>query len=143
MEQEEKATEKVYYQKSTGFVCYRFPNDYEPESEDDFIEVPKETADETRVCPYGKVWAIDNGEPVLIDDEKIINSDEYKTTKLKEELSVLKRYLADTDYVVTKLNELSIEGGDEHESAKKEYADTLAKRKEARKRINEIQAGLA
>ena len=66
--------------------------------------------------------------------------DRIKAMKKWNEINALKSYLNDTDYVISKLNELKLEDDGEYESAKKEYADVLAKRKEARKRINEIEA---
>lgn len=54
----------------------------------------------------------------------------------------LEQYLSDTDYVITKLNELKLEDEDEYEAEKANYADVLVQRKAARKRINEIKAEL-
>jgi hypothetical protein len=73
-------------------------------------------------------------------------SDEYIIQKkrfddLMEQIS-LEQYLANTDYVIAKLNELKLEDDAEYEIEKANYAEVLAKRKEARKRINEIKAEL-
>ena len=63
-------------------------------------------------------------------------------TAYKNRLEVikLKKYLAETDYVITKLNELKLEDEEEYENAKAEYASILTERKNARKRINELEA---
>lgn len=57
----------------------------------------------------------------------------------QNEILELKRYLSDTDYVISKLNELKLEDEEEYEAAKAEYSETLKKRKEARARINELE----
>ena len=130
---------KVYYQKSTGFICHRYPHDYEPENENDFIEISAEEAEPTYQCVYGKIWVVKDGKPVLIDDEKIINTEEYKTKVRANEIATLKKYLSDTDYVVAKLNEHKLEDEAEYEAEKAKYADILKKRKEARMKINELE----
>ena len=130
---------KVYFQKSTGFICQRYPYNYEPENENDFIEMSTEEAEPTYQCPYGKIWAIKDGKPVLIDDEKVITTDEYKTEVKTNEIATLKQYLSDTDYVISKLNELKLEDEAEYEAEKAKYSEILNKRKEARARINELE----
>lgn len=130
---------KVYFQKSTGFICYRYPYHYEPENENDFIETSAEEAEPTYQCPYGKIWAVKDGKPVLVDDEQIINSEEYKAEVKANEIATLKQYLSDTDYVISKLNELKLEDETEYEAEKAKYSDVLRKRKEARARINELE----
>ena len=130
---------KVYYQKSTGFICYRYPYHYEPENKNDFIEISAEEADPTYQCPYGKIWAIKDGKPVLIDDEQVINTEEYKAEVKTNEIATLKQYLSDTDYVISKLNELKLEDEAEYEAERAKYSEILKKRKEARARINELE----
>lgn len=66
--------------------------------------------------------------------------DRIKAMKKWNEINTLKSYLNDTDYVISKLNELKLEDDDEYESARSEYAEVLVKRKEARNRINELEA---
>lgn len=130
---------KVYFQKSTGFICHRYPYSYEPENENDFIEISAEEAEPTYQCPYGKIWAVKDGKPVLIDDEQVINTEEYKTEVKANEIATLKQYLSDTDYVISKLNELKLEDEAEYEAERAKYSDVLKKRKEARARINELE----
>lgn len=130
---------KVYFQKSTGFICHRYPYYYEPENENDFIEMSADEAEPTYQCPYEKIWAIKDGKLVLIDDERVINTEEYKAEVKANEIATLKRYLSDTDYVISKLNELKLEDEAEYEAEKIKYADILKKRKEARVKINELQ----
>jgi hypothetical protein len=130
---------KVYFQKSTGFICHRYPYSYEPENENDFIEISAEEAEPTYQCPYGKIWAVKDGKPVLIDDEQVINTEEYKAEVKANEMATLKQYLSDTDYVISKLNELKLEDEAEYEAERAKYSDVLKKRKEARARINELE----
>lgn len=130
---------KVYFQKSTGFICRRYPYSYEPENENDFIEISAEEAELTYQCPYGKIWAVKDGKPVLIDDEQVINTEEYKAEVKANEIATLKQYLSDTDYVISKLNELKLEDEAEYEAERAKYSDVLKKRKEARVRINELE----
>lgn len=130
---------KVYFQKSTGFICHRYPYSYEPENENDFIEMSAEEAELTYQCPYGKIWAVKDGKPVLIDDEQVINTEEYKAEMKANEIATLKQYLSDTDYVISKLNELKLEDEAEYEAERAKYSDVLKKRKEARARINELE----
>lgn len=130
---------KVYFQKSTGFICHRYPYSYEPENENDFIEISAEEAELTYQCPYGKIWAVKDGKPVLIDDEQVINTEEYKAEVKANEIATLKQYLSDTDYVISKLNELKLEDEVEYETERAKYSDVLKKRKEARARINELE----
>ena len=51
-----------------------------------------------------------------------------------------KRYLEDTDYIVLKMGEYLADGNSEGVTAiKTEYSEQLAKRKEARDKINELE----
>lgn len=70
----------------------------------------------------------------LAEQESIKAESEKKSTIIE-----LKQYLTDTDYVITKLNELKLEDEDEYETEKAKYADILAKRKECRSKINELE----
>lgn len=66
--------------------------------------------------------------------------DRIKDMKKWNEINTLKAYLNDTDYVIFKLNELKLDDDVEYDKARAEYAEVLTKRKEARKRINELEA---
>ena len=80
-----------------------------------------------------------DGEIVEIEDPEVVNTIEYQNILKEQELDELKRYLSDTDYVITKLNEAKIEDEELFNSLKTEYSDILTKRKEARVRINELE----
>lgn len=71
--------------------------------------------------------------------EKIREDEKNKVDKA-DQIASCKNYLSSTDYVITKLNELKLEDDGEYEKAKEEYKDILAKRKEARERINQLEA---
>ena len=130
---------KIYYDKETGYLCNRYPKDIEVKKDTPFIEVDEKEANKTYSVVYGKFWAVKNGELCIVDDLEVINSDEYKNILKNQEIDLLKQYLSDTDYVITKLNEAKIEDEELFNSLKTEYSDILAKRKEARARINELE----
>ena len=133
---------EIYYDKETGYLCNRYPKDIEVKKDTPFIEVDEEEANKTYSIPYGKFWAVKNGELCIVDDVEIINSQEYKNMLKENEIDSLKQYLTETDYVITKLNEAKIEDEELFNQLKIEYSDILMKRKEARTRINELETNL-
>lgn len=70
--------------------------------------------------------------------EKIREDEKSKVDKA-DQIASCKNYLSSTDYVISKLNELKLEDEEEYEKAKEEYKEVLAKRKEARAKINELE----
>ena len=57
-----------------------------------------------------------------------------------KKIAEYKKYLQDTDYIVLKMGECLADGNTEEVTAiKTEYAEQLAKRKEARNKINELE----
>lgn len=66
---------------------------------------------------------------------------ELAAERREQEAWEARKYLEDTDYVVSKINEATIDGDEARMEMVEKYADVLAKRKEARKRINELEAG--
>lgn len=90
----------------------------------------------------------------LLDGYTQITKEEYeKLTKPKEltaeqkaaqekakKIAEYKKYLQDTDYIVLKMGEFLADGNTGAvTSIKTEYAEQLAKRKEARDKINELE----
>lgn len=69
-----------------------------------------------------------------------IHEDEKNKVDMANQIASYKNYLSSTDYIIAKLNELKLEDEAEFEKAKIEYKDTLAKRKEARAKINQLEA---
>ena len=130
---------KIYYNKN-GDVCNRYPNNYPIDDENRYIEASEEDEERTLGAPLGMKWHIDNGVLVLVDDQEMKNSEEYKQMIKENQLAELKQYLADTDYVITKLNEAKLEDEEEFNSLKLQYANILEKRKETRAKINKLEA---
>jgi chromosome segregation ATPase len=76
-------------------------------------------------------------------EEKAEYDEKKRVEKIEAEISELKAYLSETDYAITKINEVMATGTDEElAEVKAEYAEVLTKRKEARARINELEKEL-
>ena len=130
---------KFYYLEDGTIKITPF---YDESVEEDlpFIELTfEEWEEKLSSLSYGYKKVYLNGEIQEVLDEKVINTIEYKNIQKEWEIKKLKRYLTDTDYVITKLNEAKIEDEELFNSLKVKYADILAKRKEARARINELE----
>ena len=105
----------------------------------DFIELTfEEWQEKLSTSTYGFKKVYKGGEIIEVEDENIRNSEEYKEIQKLIEIQRYKDYLASTDYVISKLNEAKIESEEEYQNLKEKYQDTLVKRAEARKRINEL-----
>ena len=89
-------------------------------------------------CTYGNKKVYKDGEIIEVEDERTKSSKEYKELQTLIEIQRCKEYLASTDYVISKLNEAKIESEEEYQNLKEKYQETLVKRAEARKRINEL-----
>ena len=127
--------ERIYYNKITGLLCNRYPTDIKIDENSAYIEVSEEIANTPYVCPCGKHWAVIDNTLQQVDYE----TEESKQLKIDNEIAKYKDYLDSTDYVISKLNELKLEDDGEFEKAKEEYKEVLAKRKEARNKINELE----
>ena len=128
---------KFYYNQEDGTIDVR-PFYYNAKKENKpYIELTYDEWEEKLAsCDYGYKKAYINNEIVEIEDEAVINSDEYKAIMKAHEIKKLKRYLAETDYVVTKLNELKLVDTSAYKVELKRYKDVLDKRKDARAKIN-------
>ena len=73
----------------------------------------------------------------LTEEELKYINDKYDSIEEYEKLK-LKEYLKNTDYVVIKIYETAMQGGNIIELLK-EYKEILSKREEARKQINELE----
>ena len=131
---------KVYYDKKTGYLCNRYPKDIEKTEDSPFIEVEDELEEQTYSVEYGKFWKVIDGSLVIGDDIETQATQEYKDLVRNNLMCEYKQYLNDTDYVITKLNEAKLEDENLFNSLKEEYAEVLIKRKEARAKINELEA---
>lgn len=131
---------KIYYDKKTGYLCNRYPKDIEKTDDSPFIEVEDDIEEQTYAVEYGKFWKVVDGSLVIGDDVETQATQEYKDLVRSNEINEYRQYLNDTDYVITKLNEAKIEDEDLFNSLKEKYAEILTKRKEARAKINELEA---
>ena len=131
---------KFYYNPTTYEIERRAFYDEGEDKDLPFIELTcEEWEEKLSSLSYGYKKVYLNGEIQEVLDENVINTIEYKNIQKEWEIKKLKRYLSDTDYVITKLNEAKIEDEDLFNLLKTEYSDILAKRKEARVRINELE----
>ena len=131
---------KFYYNPTTYEIERRAFYDEVEDKDLPFIELTfEEWEEKLSSLSYGYKKVYLNGEIQEVLDEKVINTIEQKNIQKEWEIKKLKRYLSDTDYIITKLNETKIEDENLFNSLKTEYSDILAKRKEARVRINELE----
>lgn len=71
---------------------------------------------------------------------KDLTAEEKAAQEKAKKVAEYKKYLQDTDYIVLKMGEYLADGNTEAIAAiKTEYAEQLAKRKEARDKINELE----
>ena len=133
---------KLYYDKETGFVSERYPHNYKKD-ESVFIEVEDDVYEQTFSVSTGYIWKVENGAPVIVEDPDENSQKELKRINLNNLLCDYEQYLADTDYIITKLNEAKLEDDIEFETLKAQYSEQLAKRKEVRSKINELQQEIA
>lgn len=131
---------KFYYNPTTYEIERRAFYDEVEDKDLPFIELTfEEWEEKLSSLSYGYKKVYLNGEIQEVLDENVINTIEYKNIQKEWEIKKLKRYLSDTDYIITKLNEAKIEDEELFNSLKTEYSDILTKRKEARARINELE----
>ena len=131
---------KFYYNPTTYEIERRAFYDEVEDKDLPFIELTfEEWEEKLSSLSYGYKKVYLNGEIQEVLDENVINTIEYKNIQKEWEIKKLKRYLSNTDYVITKLNEAKIEDEELFNSLKTEYSDILTKRKEARVRINELE----
>lgn len=83
---------KIYYNKD-GWVCMRYPNNFEIDDEERYIEVDEKSAEKTYVTRSGYAWRVVNNEFINeAYDQGVINEQETanKISHLKIELSQIK-----------------------------------------------------
>ena len=134
---------KFYYLEDGTIKVTPF---YDESVEEDlpFIELTfEEWERDLSTCSYGSRKVYRDGKIIEIADEEVQASEEYKSLQKEIEITDLKNYLAETDYIITKLNEAKIEDDALFEELKTKYADVITKRKEARERINTLEQELS
>ena len=135
---------KFYYDENTGVIEITPFYDEEKEKNLPYIELTYEEWErELSTCSYGFKKAYRDGKIIEVADEEVQASEEYQKNIKETEVSELKNYLSETDYIITKLNEAKIEDDALFEELKTKYADVITKRKEARERINALEQGLS
>ena len=135
---------KFYYDENTGVIEITPFYDEEKEKNLPYIELTfEEWERELSTCSYGFKKAYRDGKIIEVADEELQVSEEYQKSIKETEVSELKNYLAETDYIITKLNEAKIEDDALFEELKTKYADKLQKRKEAREKIKELEQELS
>ena len=135
---------KFYYDENTGVIDITPFYDEEKEKNLPYIELTYEEWErELATCSYGFKKAYRDGKIIEVADEEVQASEEYQKNIKEIEVSELKNYLSETDYIITKLNEAKIEDDALFEELKTKYADVITKRKEARERINTLEQELS
>lgn len=110
--------ERFYYKSkdNTGFLNLKTPL-----VDENYIQITKEEFKE-------------------LTKPKEPTAEEKATQEKAKKIAEYKKYLQDTDYIVLKMGECLADGNTEAVTAiKTEYAEQLAKRKEARDKINELE----
>lgn len=111
---------RFYYKNknNTGFLNLKSPI-----NDENYIQITEEEFEE------------------LTKQKVYVPTAEQKASQEKaKKIAEYKKYLQDTDYVVLKMGECLADGNTEAVTAiKTEYAEQLAKRKEARNKINELE----
>lgn len=109
---------RFYYKNkdNTGFINLK-----SPKIDENYIQITKEEFEE-------------------LTKPKEPTAEEKAAAKKARKIAEYKKYLQDTDYIVLKIGECLADGNTEAVTAiKTEYAVQLAKRKEARDKINELE----
>ena len=131
---------KRFYYLEDGTIKVTPFNDELVEEDLPFIELTfEEWEKKLSSCKYGYKKCYINDEIVAVEDKELQASGEYKSLQKEIEITNLKNYLAETDYIITKINEAKIEDDALFEELKIKYDDELQKRKEARERIKELE----
>lgn len=130
---------KKFYINEEGVIEVTPFFDKQVKKNQEYIELTfEEWQEKLSTCTYGFKKVYKDGEIIEVEDENIRNSEEYKEIQKLIEIQKCKDYLSSTDYVISKLNESKIEDEKEYLTLKEKYQETLNKRVEARKRINEL-----
>lgn len=130
---------KKFYIDEEGVIEVTPFFDKQVNKNQEYIELTfEEWQEKLSTSTYGFKKVYKDGEIIEVEDENIRNSEEYKEIQKLIEIQCCKDYLASTDYVISKLNESKIESEEGYQNLKEKYQETLVKRAEARKRINEL-----
>lgn len=135
---------KKFYYLEDGTIKVTPFHDESVEEDLPFIELTfEEWEEKLSSCKYGYKKCYINNEIVEVEDKELQASEEYKSLQKEIEITDLKNYLSETDYIITKLNEAKVEDDALFEELKIKYANELQKRKEARERIKALEQELS
>ena len=136
----------IYYRLSDGYLCDRYPldilsKDLAENEKGTYVCSTPDEYEETLSVDYGYTWAVINNKLQVVPNEALQTTDEYQYYLAEGQYATALHYLNDTDFIVAKINEAATVNDDPEEVAalKVKYADQIAKRKEYRKLINELE----
>lgn len=133
---------KFHYDSTTGKIDNHPYYDDDSSIEAPFIELTyTQWKQYLKAVEYGKMITYKNGLLSIEDDLELQATTEYKKNVINSEIDCLKMLLNQTDYIIPKIQEASLLG-DDVEALKTQYATQLEQRKNARARINELEAQL-
>lgn len=134
---------KKFYIRENGELIFIPFNDEPAEITNEYIELDENEWKENSNLEWGKKRIVVDGVIRYVEDTEVTSTAEYREFKITNEIYAYQQYLEETDYIVTKLNEVKLESTEEeYENLKAQYIEKLAKRKEARTRINELEEEL-
>ena len=131
---------KKFYYGDDGVIEVTPFYDPEPEADGrDYVELTfEEWCDKLQCCIQHYRKAYRGGE--IIEEPIPEEIPEIEEETRVSDISAAKRRLADTDYVVSKINEAAIDGEEARQKAIEEYKEILEERKALRLKINELEA---
>lgn len=131
---------KRFYYGADGVIEVTPFFDSEPEANGrDYVELTyEEWCDQLQCCllHYRKAYR-DGG---IVEEPVPEEIPEIEEEARISAIGAAKRRLADTDYVVSKINEAAIDGEEARQKAIDEYKEVLEERKALRLKINELEA---
>lgn len=134
---------KRFYYLEDGTIKVTPFHDELVEEDLSFIELTfEEWKEKLSSCKYGYKKCYINDEIIEVADKEVQASEEYQKNIKETEVSELKNYLSETDYIIAKLNEAKLEDENDFRILKIKYSDVIAKRKEAREKINALEQEL-
>lgn len=135
----------IYYRLSDGYLCDRYPldifsKDLAENEKGTYVCSTQDEYEETLSVDYGYTWAVIDNKLQVIPNEVLQATDEFQHYLAEGQYGTALHFLNETDFIIQKINELTIEDDADGAAAlKQKYADQIAKRKEYRKLINELE----
>lgn len=145
MSQQQENNYIIYYRLSDGYLCDRYPldifsKDLAENEKGIYVCSTQDEYEETLSVDYGYTWAVIDNKLQVVPNIVLQATDEYQRYLAEGQYGTALHFLEDTDFIVAKINELTIEDdADGAAELKQKYADQIAKRKEYRKLINELE----